>query len=236
MGPDSYLIVDIETVPDHELWQRSSAESDFPPTYAHQVITIGCMWLDSEYKLQRLGIVGEAGTEATILEEFSKFVTRHRPVLVTYNGRSFDLPVIALRGLRHGVAMPWYYKQRGMRYRFSEEGHLDLCDFLADHGAARPGPLDAMARLIGLPGKIGVDGSQVEGLHRAGQQKRIENYCLGDVVQTAFLFLRFRLLQGEISRPQYETITQELQGILVEDDRVGELLSATDTERLFAAA
>ena len=112
--------------------------------------------------------------ERALLEDFSRFVGRARPVLVTYNGRSFDLPVIALRSLCHGVSLGWYYREQNVRYRYSEEGHLDLCDWLADHGATRSGSLDAIARLIGLPGKVGVDGSQVEGLYRAGQLASIQ--------------------------------------------------------------
>ena len=41
--------------------------------------------------------------------------------------------------------------------------------FSSEHGAARVGSLDAVAHVIGLPGKVGVDGSQVEGLYNAGQ-------------------------------------------------------------------
>ena len=60
--------------------------------------------------------------------------------------------------------MPWYYRDRSVRHRYSQDGHIDLCDWLADHGAARSSSLDALARLIGLPGKVGVDGSQIEGM------------------------------------------------------------------------
>jgi len=160
-----YLVLDIETIPDVERWKRPDVTPDtarperaqFPPTWAHRVVVIGCLWLDHGYRLKRLGVVGDpTGGEGTpdqreraLLEDFSRFVGRARPVLVTYNGRSFDLPVIALRALCHGVSLGWYYRERNVRYRYSEEGHLDLCDWLADHGATRSGSLDAVARLIG---------------------------------------------------------------------------------------
>lgn len=184
-----YLIVDIETVPDVERWQRpepapgaEGGSPPFPPTWAHRIIVIGCLLLDDSYRLKRIGVIGDPGggpgtadeRERGLLEDFSRFVGKARPLLVTYNGRSFDLPVIALRALCHAVPLPWYYREKGVRYRFSEEGHLDLCDWLADHGAAKVGKLGAVARLIGLPGKIGMDGSQVEGLYRAGQLATIQ--------------------------------------------------------------
>lgn len=192
------------------------------------------MWLDENYRMQRLGVVGEGEQEAGILEDFSRFVERNRPVLVTYNGRTFDLPVLALRSLRCGVPMAWYYR-RGLRYRYSEHGHIDLCDWLADHGAARVSSLDALCRLIGLPGKLGVDGSQIEGLYRAGRLERIQDYCLSDVAQTALLFLRFRLLQGILSPDEYRAAARALTGALRDDERVRPLMNEIDGDRLLAA-
>lgn len=245
-----YLILDIETVPDTDRWKRpeppegaSTPSAAFPPTWAHRVIVIGCLWLDHGYRLKRLGVVGEpdggTGTpdhnERRLLEDFSRFVGKARPVLVTYNGRSFDLPVIALRSLCHGVSLGWYYRERNVRYRYSEEGHLDLCDWLADHGATRSGSLDAVARLIGLPGKVGVDGSQVEGLYLAGQLGAIQRYCLADVTQTALLFLRFRLLQGLLRGETYREATAALLDALAADGRVGDVLAGTSREHLLGA-
>ncbi len=213
-----YLILDLETVPDHERWHPTEdQQTAFPPTWAHRIVVIGALWLDHGYRLKRFGVVGDpdpAGSadarEHALLADFSRFVGRARPILVTYNGRSFDLPVIALRALCHGVSLAWYYREKTVRYRYSEEGHLDLCDWLADHGATRSGSLDAVARLIGLPGKVGVDGSQVDGLYRAGQLETIQRYCLSDVAQTALLFLRFRLLQGGLAPDAYQVATAEL--------------------------
>jgi len=260
-----YLILDIETVPDTGRWQRpapgNGGEPQFPPTWAHRIIVIGCLWLDHDYRLKRFGVIGDKDPAADrptepppeaapgaqderrddpwsdlrerhLLEDFSRFVGRARPVLVTYNGRSFDLPVIVMRSLCHAIALPWYYRDRDVRYRYSAEGHLDLCDWLADHGAARAGKLDAIARLIGLPGKIGVDGSQVEGLYRAGQLASIQRYCLADVTQTALLFLRFRLLQGQIAPEIYRERTIALLDALAADGRVTEVFDQLSRERL----
>jgi 3'-5' exonuclease len=244
-----YLIVDIETVPDGERWRRPEpphgAESVFPPTWAHRIVAVGCLWLDHGYKLKRFGVIGELDPmldgslddrEHRLLEDFSRFVGRARPVLVTYNGRSFDLPVIVMRSLCHAIALPWYYRDRDIRYRYSEAGHLDLCDWLADHGASRAGKLDAVARLIGLPGKLGVDGSQVEGLYHAGQLDAIQRYCLADVAQTALLFLRFRLLQGQLAAEAYRDRATALLDALAADGRVAEVLDQLHRDRLLGIA
>lgn len=214
-----YLVVDIETIPDTDRWQRPEEQQAFPPLWAHRVLTIGYLRLDAAYRPLACGIVApgpdpgsDDAREAQLLAALGRTVGR--ATLVTYNGRSFDLPVIALRSLAHAVPMPWYYRESSTRYRYSEHGHLDLCDWLAEHGAVRAGSLDALARLIGLPGKVGVDGSQVEGLYEAGRIADIERYCLADVAQTALLFLRFRLLQGALSPDDYAAREAELRAWL----------------------
>jgi 3'-5' exonuclease len=239
-----YLVLDIETVPDSERWHPpDDAQVAFPPAWAHRIVVIGCLWLDHGYRLKRFGVLGEpaaAGTptgsgdqrERALLGDFSRLVGKNRPLLVTYNGRGFDLPVIALRALCHGVSLAWYYREKNVRSRYSEEGHLDLCDWLADHGATRSGSLDAVARLIGLPGKTGVDGSQVDGLYRAGQMEAIQRYCLSDVAQTALLFLRFRLLQGSLAPDQYLASTTALLDALAADGRVGDVIAGIDRPHL----
>jgi predicted PolB exonuclease-like 3'-5' exonuclease len=286
------LILDIETVPDLERWQRpeppapppapevvdvprdtSAVPADatpptpapptaptvrpfdpsrgdrggrgdrdqFPPIWAHRIVCIGYLWLDHGYGLARFGAftnppngTGSADDrERAMLEAFSALVGRERPLLVTYNGRSFDLPVMAMRSLCHAVPARWYYRDRDVRYRYSAEGHLDLCDWLADHGAIRAGKLDQITRLIGLPGKVGVDGSQVEGLYAQGDIAAIEKYCLADVAQTALLFLRFRLLQGILAPDVYRDRIDELVNELAAGGRVPEVLDGVDRARLF---
>ncbi len=230
-----FLVLDIETVPDRQLYApelKAGEERGFPPLYAHRPIVLGVLWLDEAYRFKRIGVVGEGKDEAGMLADFAAFVDRERPHLVTYNGRGFDLPVIALRCLRHGIALRFYYQDRDYRYRYSDDGHLDLCDFLSDHGAARAIGLDPVARLIGLPGKVGVDGSQVEGLYNAGQLEAIKDYCLSDVAQTAFLLLRFRLLQGALTSDGYRAAASALYEVLAREPRVRAFCEQIDRERL----
>ena len=233
-----YLVVDIETVPDGALYQppevKLGEERPFPPLFAHRPIVIGALLLDDNYRFQKLNVFrGES--EAELLRGFATYVDEKRPNLITYNGRSFDLPVIALRCLRHGIPLRFYYDDRDYRHRYSEAGHFDLCDFLAEHGATRPMGLDAMARLIGLPGKIGVDGSQVEGLYNAGQLEAIRDYCLADVAQTAFLLLRVRLLQGLLSVDNYRQMATDLLAACAGDGRLKLLVERADRQRLLLA-
>jgi predicted PolB exonuclease-like 3'-5' exonuclease len=237
----TYLVLDIETVPDRELWSppettgapgTPGAVAPFPPLYACRPIVLGVMWLDANLGVKRIGTIGESKDEAGMMADFADFMTKWRPLVVTWNGRSFDLPVLALRALRFGADFRWYYRGDGYRYRFSEEGHLDLCDLLSDHGAAKMTSLDGASRVIGLPGKDGVDGSQVEGLYQAGQLDALRRYCLSDVAQTAFVFLRYRLVAGELDRDAYRQAVNAMLAALETDGRFGRLLDGIDRRRL----
>lgn len=234
-----FLVLDIETVPDPSLYtppmQAAGVERPFPPIYAHRPIVIGVLWLDESYGFKRLGVVGENKDEAGQLGDFAAFMASfkpgERPLLVTYNGRGFDVPVITLRCLRHGVPLGFTY-DGAFRHRYSDGGHLDLHDHLSDHGAARGMSLDMLARVIGLPGKVGVDGSQVEGLFHAGQLEAIKNYCLSDVAQTAFLLLRFRLLQGHLPVERYRVAAAALLEQFIADPRLAPLTDKIERGRL----
>ena len=224
-------MLDIETIPDPNLpWD--AAVDGFPPAPFHQVVALGVLWLDAEYGLRRLGAFGpdddEPFDEENVLSELATFVGKERPHFITYNGRSFDLPVLVNRMMHHGLSFPAYYADRNYRYRFSDQGHIDLADVLTDYGAARKPSLSALAQLVGLPGKMEVDGSQVSSMHKDGRHRDIRNYCLHDVVQTTFVFLRSELLNGNLSAENYRKQAASLWDELEKDERVVEVLRRSD--------
>jgi predicted PolB exonuclease-like 3'-5' exonuclease len=227
------LIIDIETILDPELPIAESSEAErLPAPPHHKVVAIGALSMDERYESRKLGCVGEGKSERGLLADFAKFLEDRRPTLVTYNGRGFDLPVIACRCLRHGIPLRHYYASRDVRYRFSADGHLDLMDYLADHGAAKPAKLDILAKLCGMPGKVGVDGKDVGPLVHAGRIQEVRDYCLCDVVQTAGLFLRTQLLRGELDAEAYRTAMTQLIALVDGDARVRPVAQAMDRARL----
>jgi predicted PolB exonuclease-like 3'-5' exonuclease len=226
-------VIDIETILDQELPIAESSEAErLPAPPHHRVVAIGALWIDSQHQPRSLAVLGEGNDEPGILEEFAKLLSERRPCLVTYNGRGFDMPVIATRCLRYGVTLRHYYQSRDVRYRFSTEGHFDLMDFMADFGAAKMSKLDVMARLCGMPGKVGVDGKDVGPLVHAGKLDEVKHYCLCDVVQTAGVFLRVQLLRGELSREAYLAAIQRLVELIRSDERVAPVATGLNEARL----
>ena len=231
----SYLILDIETVRDRSL----SWDEGFPPPPFHEVVALGVLWLDEDLTFRKLGTFGERAAEGgsyaperKVLEDFCSFVGKRNPHIVTYNGRGFDLPVLVNRCLKHGVPFRAYYADRDYRYRYSELGHIDLADVLSDYGAARRASLDTMAQLVGMPGKMEVDGSMVETMFEQGRIEDIRTYCLHDVVQTAFVFLRVELLRGRLDVAQYRERARGLWDALAADPRAKPVIDASDRRRV----
>jgi hypothetical protein len=231
--PSPFLILDIETVLDPELPIAESSEAErLPAPPHHKIVAIGALWLETNYEIKRIGIVSQAKEESGILTDFARLLEERQPCLVTYNGRGFDMPVIATRCLRYGIPLRHYYRSRDVRYRFSPDGHLDLMDYVADFGAAKPSKLDVIAKLCGMPGKVGVDGKDVGPLVHAGRLQEVRNYCLCDVAQTTAVFFRVQLLRGELERELYLQAMRGLIELIRSDERLGPVAAGINEARL----
>jgi 3'-5' exonuclease len=107
----------------------------------------------------------------------------------------------------HGVAAPRYWDwgddDRDFKYnnylsRYHTR-HIDLMDVLAVYQPRAFTGLDDMAKICGLPGKLGMDGGQVWPAYQRGESPAIRAYCETDVMNTYLLFLRFQLMRGVLS-------------------------------------
>jgi 3'-5' exonuclease len=228
-----YLCLDIEAVVDLSVWTPPEDEPDqFAPPYAWRPICVGLVLLDdgsAGVTAKRIGAIDDADERALLVRFGNAIGHLERSFcVVTWNGRAYDLPVLMLRSARYGLSHPWYYQSRDTRYRFSEEGHLDLCDAMGDYGASRRLHLDGMARLIGLPGKFGdVTGASVGQAYAAGRLAEITSYCIADAVSTAFLWLRWRLLKGE-SLDWYQAAAGRLMHACDAEPRLTEFCARVD--------
>lgn len=201
----------------------------FPPPHACRVVAISMVDIVMDFEKSPRYRLDSAATdckwglslpcardfEKSLLDDLASRMEGGGITLVTWNGRTFDLPVLSMRAFKLGVPFGWYYKDRGMRYRYSDEGHLDLMDFLGDYGASRNAKLGDVARLIGLPGKVGeVSGAGVHDIYQSTvgetddrvvqeKQRSVARYCLQDTIQTALIFLRSRFHLGKIDREEY---------------------------------
>ena len=127
-----------------------------------------------------------------------------QPTLVTFNGRSFDLPILELAAFRYGISIPnWFGGERSYeqpRNRYNVKAHFDLQDLLTNFSATRfNGGLNLAAMTLGKPGKMDVSGDMVQDLYNEGRLDKINEYCKCDVLDTYFVFLRSQVLTGRIT-------------------------------------
>ena len=118
---------------------------------------------------------------------------------------------------RHSAGQ-WRRHSRKRRNRFN--GDLDLMDWLANYGACKMvGGLDLLAKLLGKPGKMDVSGDQVYAMYQAERFQEINDYCLCDTLDTYFVFLRTRVLTGDITPEQEAEIVEKAKTTLAAQTR-----------------
>ncbi len=190
--------------------RRAQTGGDFVPLVYQKIVAIACVLRDGGgLKVASVGTAEDP--EPELIRRFYDLIDRHTPQLVSWNGGGFDLPVLNHRALIHGVtaAKYWDWGDDDKDFRYNSylgryhTRHLDLMDVLAMYQPRAYAGLDAMARLCGFPGKLGMDGSAVHAAIRAGKIDDVRRYCETDVMNTYLLYLRFRLLRGELTAGEY---------------------------------
>jgi predicted PolB exonuclease-like 3'-5' exonuclease len=233
----AFLILDTETVPDGRLVasvkypdenlspeaaiekaqaearERSRDGSDFLPVSFQYPVSICVARVGPDFRLQALACLDAPHFRTReMVEAFWKGIARyHRAKLVTFNGRGFDMPLLELSAFRYGCCGLDYFQRS--RNRFN--GHVDLLDWLSNYGAYRlTGGLNLLSKILGKPGKMGITGDQVYAMHCAGQAQQINDYCLCDVIDTYFVFLRTRVLTGDISLEEEQELVHSAKSWL----------------------
>lgn len=252
------LVFDIETVPDVALGRRLYGLQDLPdaqvakamfalrrqdtgaeflPLEQHRVVAISCALRSRDgFTLWSLG--DPATAEAELVQRFFDGIEKYSPELVSWNGAGFDLPVLTYRALAAGVQAPRYW-ERGdgdPEFRYNNYlsryhwRHTDLMDVLSGFQSRGRSSLAHIACLLGLPGKLGFDGSQVWDAWQGGNLAGIRRYCETDVLNTWLVYLRFAQLRGQLSRPQYAEEVARVRTLLQgsPEPHLGEFLRAWD--------
>jgi predicted PolB exonuclease-like 3'-5' exonuclease len=220
------IVWDLETIPDlpgfaaaNGLAGKTDTEileaigDKFPKHIYHSIVCIGALVARREqgaWVVDALGAphIGER-TEKQLITAFVDKIAELCPLLVTFNGNSFDLPVLRYRAMIHEVAAPGL-TARPYFNRYTEDA-LDLCDVLSSFSAQSKATLNELSRIMGLPGKPdGIDGSQVHRYFREGRIKEIADYCETDIVNTYRVWLRYELFRGRLGPAEYKASNRHL--------------------------
>lgn len=200
--------------------QKEQSGSEFLPLVFHKIICISALFCDEFGRFKKIGNFAqklENKGEREILNEFLNFLNKSNPRLVSFNGRNFDLPLIMLRAMKFNLCAEAYFevenrelnKNKWVNYRtrYDETFHIDLLDSISQFGAARGNRLDTIAKMLNLPGKFDTHGDDVFRIfYEEKNLAKIEEYCQSDVLNTYWLYLKYQILQGNLTLGDYYEI------------------------------
>lgn len=142
-------------------------------------------------EFQEGNITFKPSTEKEMLENFWKGAEKYNE-FITFNGRGFDAPFLAVRSAVHKVKSTKDLMSN--RYLNSQKfgaTHIDLFDQLTFYGATRrKGGLHLWCRAFGItsPKAQGVTGDDVAQLFKEKKYKEIARYNVGDLIATKELY------------------------------------------------
>jgi predicted PolB exonuclease-like 3'-5' exonuclease len=238
------LVWDIETLPDisgfaaaNNLFDKTAAEvraamgDKFPKHIYHSIACIGALIAHHDgdhWVVDALGAphVGER-SEKELIASFVDRIAELTPQLVTFNGSSFDLPVLRYRAMTHSIAALGL-STRPYFNRYTDDA-IDLCDVLSSFTPAAKSSLHELCRVMGIPGKPeGIDGGEVEKYFRDGRIQDIADYCESDVVNTYRVWLRYELFRGKLTDTAFQASEANLSEFIQARSNVKPHLSAME--------
>lgn len=217
------LVLDIETVSQkssfqeldeewQELWTKKSGAINNPEINASLVYErasiyaefgkIVCIGLgifhenNGQWQLRVKAISGH--DEKALLQEFAELLNtkfnKEQHKLVAHNGKEFDFPYICRRMLINGIQLPDILDISGRKPW--EIKHIDTMELWKFGDYKNYTSLNVLAKCFGIPSpKDDIDGSLVGHTYwQLNDLERITTYCKKDIVTTAQVFLKYKMM------------------------------------------
>lgn len=203
--------------------RRQETGQDFQRLALHEIVCISGFWFN-EGDIKLFSWTQEQYSEAEIIQKFFKIFYKykqHSPRIVTWNGSQFDLPVLMIRSMLHGLSSAYLWdngelfsQKRYQNYvnRYHHQ-HIDLMDQLAMFHQKHFAKLDDMAHFFGLAGKPELD---LNGAIKQQNWSIVRQYCESDVLNTWLIYLRWSLLKGQLDGESHDNMVHETLAYLQE--------------------
>jgi 3'-5' exonuclease len=231
MAEQAVIVWDLETIPDlaaaarvldlgnaPEAEIREKLGPGFPKHPLHKIACIGALVASRQpegWRVDALGAphIGER-PEAKLISDFVEKIGQLRPQLITFNGHSFDLPVLRYRAMVNRISAAGL-QVRPYFHRYADDA-LDLCDVLGSYIPGGKVKLDEVSKILGLTGKPeGIDGGRVEEMVLAGQIEEVARYCESDVLNTYRVWLIYELFRGSIAAQELEWSERQIRDVVL---------------------
>ncbi|UAT42805.1 3'-5' exonuclease [Anaplasmataceae bacterium AB001_6] len=242
------VVFDIETIPDVECcesltgkqftsdveardfmiqYHHESTGNDFLRQPFHKIVMLSILHAkvseEGFLSMKKISSIGlDNNTEHDIVKHFFSIFRpgKFLPIIVSFNGKIFDLPVLKYRAMKHFIQLGHFHsagdKWNSYNQRYTGlDWHCDLLEFLSDYKASAPVKMLEICSLLNIPCKIeGVDGSQVTTLYDKGEWEKLKDYCVSDVMSTYLIYLRTLHSRGSISSEGYNLSIESFMAYL----------------------
>lgn len=229
-----YFVFDIETIPDfefielaisksvsnrEELLEVASEElarnkSGFLPPMYHRMVSWVGIWIDNDGNPISEGKWNGANEKEGLIKLIDELSTYKDFKLIHHNGKGFDIPLINYRSMKYGLQLPSRLNHQKIRYRYSDD-NVDLMDEFSNYGASSYPKLKHLGLLIGVPFKQTGEGNLVLEMFDKNELKKIEIYCLEDVLATYLIWLHLKFTIGDFDKPSYLNLKERATNRLV---------------------
>lgn len=203
-----------------EMWRRGGATEEDPRPFLKTVLC-RVVSVAAVYRRVRGGEVSVSlmsrpnqpddpveSNEANVIGRFLEWLGKTEPQLVGYNSVEADLKILLQRAIVLGIRAdrfaarprkPWEGRDYFVR---DNDFHCDMKQLVGGFGRATPA-LHEIAVQSGIPGKFGIDGSQVAEAWLDGGLRRIVAYNECDALTTYLVWLRLAHFSGHFDADRY---------------------------------
>lgn len=196
--------------------RRQEVGHDFQRLPLHKIVCISGFWYD-EKGIRLFSFSKKDSTEKEILQKFLSVFEKRHPILVSWNGVQFDLPVILYRAMYHGLSAPSLLDQgeidQKRRYnnyqnRYHHQ-HIDLMDALSMFHGRNFQKLDDVARLFGFAGRY-VTTYDIPQYIKEENWEVLTSNCESNVLNIWLIYLRWLLLKGQLLVEDHQLVLAQL--------------------------
>lgn len=211
----------------------TDGKNDFPRQLFHNVVCISFLeakieYLEDQTEVYHLTKLDSASTqnssEKDLIKWFWDYGRKIRPKIISFNGRTFDIPVLKYRAMKYDISCDWFFKDgdKWNNYnsgKYSIDMHCDLLDVFSDFGSSAKIKMAEACALFNIPCKIDVDGSQVSELYDKNDFESIRGYCETDVIATYILYLKHIYTSGRMTKENFKYSLNQLQLLISESKK-----------------
>lgn len=194
--PESITAWEAEKKP--KLVEEAVAKTSFSGAYG-KVCCIGWAWGEEQARSVHDGNTIAHGGEAGTIRATFDCITQAAPqygltTIVGHYVANFDLRFLMQRAIVLGVRLPSWFP------RDPKPWAKDVFDTMAAWAGPKDSiSLDNLCKVLGIPGKDGVDGSMVAGMWQRGEFDAIAEYCRADVERVRNVHRKMQVAFGELA-------------------------------------